>query len=108
MIAIRLAPIKLNSKFYKIAIRLAKLYGTKCWDIRSNMLMKYKRNWNENMRKDTIWSKEIHLKIGFDERMRESRLRWLVMCKVEQLVHQWESDMIQSEGMKRGREEDLK
>ena len=38
------------------------------------------------------------------------RVAWdgLFMCKVEQLVHQWESDMIQVEGTKRGREEDLK
>ena len=40
-----------------------------------------------------LWTEEIHLKIGvtlIDENMR--RVTWddLIMCKREQLAHQWE------------------
>ena len=47
-----------------------------------------------NTRKDRIWNKEIHLKIGWPLLMK--RFSWddLVMSREEQLMQQWEKELI--------------
>ncbi len=58
-----------------------------------------------------LWTKEIHLKIGvtlIDENMR--RVAWddLIMCKAEQLTHQWERVIWYKLSERKEGEEDLK
>ena len=64
-------PIKLKENFHKTAIRLAMLYGTKCWTIKKQHVhkisvveMRMLRRISGNTRKDKIPNEEIYIKIG--------------------------------------------
>ncbi len=64
---------------------------------------------NRNAKEDRIWNEEICLNIemtSIDEKKRENCPRWLVICKGKINVVK-KSDLIQVEGTKRGRENDI-
>ena len=105
-------PIKLKGKFYRIAIRLAMLYGIECWVIKkmhihkmSVMEMRMLRWISGNTRKDRIQNEKIRLNIGLtpiDVKMRESRLRLFGHVQRREInALARKSEFIQVEGTKK-------
>ena len=106
-------PIKLKRKFYKIAIRLAMLYGTECWAVKKQHIHKMSvvemrmLRWISGTQKDRI--RKIRLKIKgspywWKDEGTKNHLRWFDHVKrrvSNELVRN--SELIQVEGTKRGR-----
>ncbi|KAL5193570.1 hypothetical protein HKD37_20G055768 [Glycine soja] len=79
-------PIKLKGKFYRTAVRLAILYGTECWAVKSQhenkvgvAEMRMLRWMCGKTRQDKIRNEAIRERVGVApivEKMVENRLRW--------------------------------
>ena len=79
-------PIRLKGKFYRVAIRLALLYGTECWPVKKFheqkmevAEMRMQRWMCCNTIIDRIKNQEFREKLGVSPlaaKMRENRLRW--------------------------------
>ncbi|KAH1250173.1 Craniofacial development protein 2 [Glycine max] len=79
-------PLKLKGKFYRTAVRLAILYGTECWTVKSQhenkvgvAEMRMLRWMCGKTRQDKIRNEAIRERVGVApivEKMVENRLRW--------------------------------
>ncbi|KAF3636096.1 putative protein-like [Capsicum annuum] len=79
-------PPKLKGKFYRVAVRLAMLYGAECWPVKNSHIQKLKvaemrmLRWMCGFtRADGVRNEIIREKVGVvsvEDKMREVRLRW--------------------------------
>ncbi|RCV32360.1 hypothetical protein SETIT_6G252700v2 [Setaria italica] len=78
--------LKLKGKFYRTAIRLAMLYGAKCWPTKRRHVqqisvaeMRMLRWICGHMRRDRVRNKDIRDRLGvapIEEKLIQHRLRW--------------------------------
>ncbi|KAM3202763.1 hypothetical protein P3L10_030388 [Capsicum annuum] len=79
-------PPKLKGKFYRVVVRLAMLYGAKCWPVKNSHIQKMKvaemrmLRWMCGLtRGDRVRNETIQEKVGVTPvecKMQEARLRW--------------------------------
>ncbi|PVH64663.1 hypothetical protein PAHAL_2G327100 [Panicum hallii] len=72
-------PQRLKGKFYRMAIRLAMLYGAECWPTKSVAEMRMLRWFCGHTRRNRVRNEEIRDRIGvapIEEKLIQHRLRW--------------------------------
>ncbi|XP_070013898.1 uncharacterized protein [Nicotiana sylvestris] len=110
----RNVPLRLKGKFYRVVVRLAMLYGAKCWPVKNSHKQKMRVAEMRMLRcicgctgRDRIKNEAIRDRVrvaSVEDRMQESRLRWFGHVKRRSIdAHVRRCERLAMESLRRGR-----